>query len=126
VRRTKPVSLLATFDAAGTAVNCDKRVSSTSGPQALVLMNSEFVIKNSDAFAKRVRGDAPTLAGQVARAWDLAFQRPITAEESAAALKFLERQEAAHRAAGRPNPDFMALANLCHQLICSNEFLYVG
>jgi len=125
VRRTKPVSLLSAFDAAGTAVNCDRRISSTAAPQSLMLMNSDFVLKNAELFAKRLREQKPTLTEQISLAWSIAYQRPISPEESAAVTKFLEKQTAHHADAKTPNPDFHALVNLCQQLMCSNEFLYV-
>ena len=55
VRRTKPVSLLSTFDAPVMSVNCDRRVASTSAPQSLMLMNSDFVLTRAKAFAERLR-----------------------------------------------------------------------
>ena len=55
VRRTKPVSLLATFDFPTMAVNCDRRTPSTSATQSLVLMNSEFILSHAGRLATRVR-----------------------------------------------------------------------
>ena len=59
VRRSRPVSLLAAFDAPVMTVNCDRRISSTVAPQSLMLMNGEFVLKQADQMAKRVRTDTP-------------------------------------------------------------------
>ncbi len=55
VRRSKPVSLLTTFDAPVMAVNCERRIASTSAPQSLMLMNSDFIVAQAGAFAARVR-----------------------------------------------------------------------
>ena len=54
-RRTKPVSLLATFDFPTMAVNCDRRAASTSATQSLVLMNSDFILSHAGRVARRVR-----------------------------------------------------------------------
>ncbi len=54
-RRTKPVSLLATFDFPTMAVNCDRRAPSTSATQSLVLMNSDFILSHAGRLARRVR-----------------------------------------------------------------------
>jgi hypothetical protein len=62
VRRTKPVSFLTTFDAPVMTVNCEKRVTSTSSPQSLMLMNSEFVLAQAAAMATRVRNEAKSVA----------------------------------------------------------------
>src|SRR5439155_19178374 len=45
VRRTKPIAFLGAFDSPTGELNCDRRVSSTAAPQALMLMNSEFVLQ---------------------------------------------------------------------------------
>ncbi len=59
-RRTKPVSLLAAFDAPVMMLNCDRRPSSTVAPQSLMLMNGDFFLAQSDQLAKRVRAESPT------------------------------------------------------------------
>ncbi|HWB13247.1 MAG TPA: PSD1 and planctomycete cytochrome C domain-containing protein [Pirellulales bacterium] len=59
VRRSKPVSFLSTFDAPVMTLNCERRVPSTGAPQSLMLMNSEFVLKQAHLFAERVRSETP-------------------------------------------------------------------
>lgn len=59
VRRSKPVSFLSTFDAPVMTLNCERRVPSTGAPQSLMLMNSEFVLKQARLFAERVRSETP-------------------------------------------------------------------
>jgi hypothetical protein len=126
-RRTTPVSLLATFDFPTMAVNCDRRVPTTSATQSLVLMNSDFILNHAGRLARRVReltpaGSAPDqLARQAAVAWKLVYQRAITPEESSWVSENGARQ------AGAPGPDrkLAVLTNLCQQLLISNEFLYV-
>jgi hypothetical protein len=63
---------------------------------------------------------------RIARAWQLAYQRPADPEELNAARRFVEHQRSGFRnSAGKGDPDFAALTNLCQQLLSSNEFLYV-
>jgi len=131
-RRTKQVSLLAAFDAPAMAVNCDRRVLSTSAPQALVLMNSEFTLNHAKSMAQRLRAAAPPkkptdstghaadrLHQIIADAWALAYQRPVSREELDAAVAFVGAPRAGD------DPELAALTDLCQQLLCSNEFLYV-
>jgi hypothetical protein len=140
VRRTKPVSFLTTFDAPVMELNCDRRVSSTNSPQSLMLMNGDFVLQEAEAFARRVLKEAPLLGPlspayfprpfityepQLSQAWQLAFQRPITREDSALCLRFLQHQMEYLRGSKDKNPEKTALVNLCQQLLCANEFLYV-
>jgi hypothetical protein len=54
-RRSKPVAFLAAFDAPGGELNCERRLSSTAAPQALMLMNSDFILKQADYFAALTR-----------------------------------------------------------------------
>lgn len=146
VRRSKPVTFLTTFDAPVMEVNCERRISSTGSPQSLMLMNNDFVLKQAEAFAQRVLNEVPLAPTQqapgqqalaqtptpppawepqLAHAWQLAFQRPITAEELSLSSEFLERQIASLRAAQHKTPEQAALVSLCQQLLASNEFLHV-
>jgi hypothetical protein len=126
------VSLLAAFDAPAMAVNCDRRILSTSAPQALLLMNSEFTLSRAKSMAQRLRAGAPAncatdspgpcadrLHRIIANAWALVYQRPVGREELDAAVAFV----AAPRKGD--DPELAALTDLCQQLLCSNEFLYV-
>ncbi len=66
----------------------------------------------------------------VAQAWQLAYSRLPTRDELQSACEFLTSQRSylrihpQHCATGR-SPETQALANLCHALLSSNEFLYV-
>jgi hypothetical protein len=129
VLRTKPVSLLAAFDAPVMTVNCDRRVPSTSAPQALLLMNSEFVLKEAGAVARRVRAETlrpASLPDQLRRLWQLVYLRTITPEElsQAAAFVALQCQSLEHQGTSG-DKELIVLTNLCQQLLDSNEFLYV-
>jgi hypothetical protein len=57
-KRSKPETLMRAFDAPVMEVNCDKRPSSTVATQSLMLMNSDFVLKQAAAMAVRVRAEA--------------------------------------------------------------------
>jgi hypothetical protein len=124
VRRSLPLSLLETFDAPLMAPNCDRRRPSTVAPQSLLLMNSEFVVEQSETFAARVASEAgPDPSARVRRAWRLALAAEPTAGQVADAVAFLARQ----RDDLGPGADAerRALASLCQALLSSNAFLYV-
>jgi mono/diheme cytochrome c family protein len=115
VRRSLPLAMLETFDAAVATPNCEARSFSTVATQALLLMNGKQVLEQAQFFAQRVRAEAGAEAkDQVALAWRLAYAAEPTAEELAAATAYLARQPAAH-----------ALANFCQALLGSNRFLYL-
>ena len=129
VRRTKPVSLLAAFDAPIMAVNCDRRMISTSAPQSLMLMNSEFVLNHAQALAKRLRSELPgkpDLSRTIAHAWQLVYDRPISEEERDWTRAFISEQlDALAKANASGDRELTVLTDLCQQLLTSNEFLYV-
>lgn len=130
VKRTQPVAMLAAFDAPVMEVNCERRPSSTAATQALMMMNSEFVLSHARKLAERIRAKpgAGSPAEQVAFAWRVAFCRPPRDEELAAATAFLDQQLIYLKANPIPDevdPSLHALTNLCQTLLSSNEFLYV-
>ncbi len=126
VRRTKPISLLVAFDAPVMTVNCERRMATTTPSQALMLMNSDFVLAQATHFAQRVRKEAPEgLPQQIARAWQLAYGRPASPAEADAALRFVRKQAERQQSAGQEKAETAALTHLCQQLLSSNEFLYV-
>ena len=58
-KRSKPVAFLATFDAPTGELHCERRTPTTSAPQSLMLLNSEFVRAQAKQFAARVRKETP-------------------------------------------------------------------
>ncbi|MHC4879224.1 MAG: PSD1 and planctomycete cytochrome C domain-containing protein [Planctomycetota bacterium] len=137
-RRSRPLTVLDTFDLPRMEPNCEQRNASTVATQSLFLMNSAFVTDMAEEFATRVRGEAGTNTGeQVRLAWHLALARNATDEEIKDALVFLEHQtkhftekpvmvkDAKTKKDTARDAGGVALANLCQLLLSSNEFLYV-
>lgn len=133
VRRSMPLGMLEPFDLPVMTPNCAQRASSTVAPQSLLMMNGELVVGQSEAMAARIRrevGEEPS--EQFRRAWLLAFSRPPTDAETEAGVAFLAQQAAAlesdasgDETAAEDEPAQVALAQLCHAFLISNEFLYV-
>ncbi|MCA9224263.1 MAG: DUF1553 domain-containing protein [Planctomycetales bacterium] len=128
VRRSRPLSVLDTFDAPRMDPNCTARASSTVSPQSLLLMNSDFLLMHASRLAERVQSEAgEELAARIERAWVLVCGRRPTAEEAEEARAFVAEQTAhfeAHPVKDQ-QPGQLALASLCHALLSSNEFMYV-
>jgi hypothetical protein len=133
VRRSRPLAVLDTFDMPRMDPNCNSRAASTVAPQALMLMNNDFVVSESAALAERVQREVgDEVEKQVAHTWKLVYGREPDAEERGEATAFLTEQigylqEAAKGKKGKdqPNPKLQALASFCQTLLGSNEFLYV-
>jgi len=136
VRRSRPLAVLDTFDLPRMDPNCTKRVRSTVAPQALMMMNSDFVIAQARYFAERLQKEKPeNLAAQVSLAWKLAFTESIPKGEIEAAVKFVNRQtkefqsqvreeEKADDAVQQKEQKLAALASFCQVLLSTNQFLY--
>jgi hypothetical protein len=121
VRRNTRYPMFETFDMPDTHESCARRNSTVSPSQALDLLNNELVYGWARAMAARVANDTGlTAEGQVDRAYKLAYSRPPSEDERKSALEFLERHSSlvTDRAT--------ALADLCHALMNSNEFLYIN
>ena len=134
VRRSMPLGMLEPFDLPVMTPNCEQRNRSTVAPQSLLMMNSELVVSQATALADRISQEAGKgAAAQVRLLWLLAYARQATDAELASALEFLYEQTAAlaEQAAAekvddkQSPPGKTALAQLCHAIVSSNEFLYV-
>jgi hypothetical protein len=126
--------LMTTFDQSDTTLPCSQRDVTTVAPQALALLNNDFVHAQSAALAQRVAEDAgPGDDERIDAAWKLALGRTPLETERAAARRHLVAQAerwaiANEESTGdtpRPDPRQLALESLCHVLLNTNEFLYV-
>src|SRR5262245_1006994 len=94
VRRSLPLSMLETFDAPALNPNCELRNRSTVAPQSLLLMNSDFVLAQSQALAQRVIDQCgENRAEQVRQAFRLALCHEPTDTELEAAIRLIAAQE---------------------------------
>jgi hypothetical protein len=135
VRRSKPVTVLDTFDAPTMSPNCEMRSQTTVAPQSLLLMNDTFVLDSSRRLADRVTAEAPNdRAKQLQRVWSLLYSKPATDADIAKCLSYLDEQtksltqyhhDIQHAKGVVPNPPQEAMASLCQILCSSNRFLYV-
>ncbi len=143
-RRSRPLAVLQSFDRPDMVeTNCTERNSSTVAPQALMLMNSQFITDFSIHMAKRLQREHPAdLDAQIKFAWNLIYGRPASTAEASDALSFIENEQrilpaaaavakSAKPAKGKtatPTPDLatLSLATFCQALLSSNEFLYLN
>ncbi|HEY2148981.1 MAG TPA: DUF1553 domain-containing protein, partial [Pirellulales bacterium] len=99
------------FDCPDSAQPLAKRNSSTTAIQALNLLNAPFMTQQAELFAKRLDRESPDdAAGQVKRAFWLAFSRPPDADEERGALALISKE---------------GLPTLCRALFNVNEFIYM-
>ncbi len=127
-RRNYNLTVLSVFDQPVMATNCPRRVHSAVPLQSLTLLNDTFVLDQADRFADRVAGTGTGDRERVRTAFRLAFARAPTPHEAAAAENLLGRLRAqfAELGVSPAEADRRGLSELCHMLLCANEFLYVG
>lgn len=88
-----------------------KRPVSTTPLQALNLMNSEFVVTQSELIAGRAASEAgDAVSDQITRCFELILCRKPNADELTASIQFVESQD---------------LALLCRTLVNANEFAFL-
>ncbi|MEX1233228.1 MAG: DUF1549 domain-containing protein [Planctomycetaceae bacterium] len=85
--------LMTTFDFADTTLPCGERDVTTVAPQALALLNNEFVHQQSQALAARVHAqNASDVTEQVKHVWKLALGRDPSTREVGAGIEHLKKQ----------------------------------
>jgi hypothetical protein len=103
--------MLESFDLPDQNISCGVRASSTVPTQALMLMNDEWVLRQAELFAERVRETEPADQDkQIELAYRLAVSRSPEAQERDAARDYLKSH---------------SLAGLAHVLLNLNEFVYL-
>jgi hypothetical protein len=114
--------------------SCARRLTTTTAPQALLLLNGDFALECGQRLAVLLQESFGTDESRmIAQGYRLAWGRPPGDEEIQLGLRFLSTQTEAHRArnlsdggsmddtAARSGP----LADFCHALLNTNEFLFI-
>ncbi|MDA8743169.1 PSD1 and planctomycete cytochrome C domain-containing protein [Rubripirellula amarantea] len=109
------------FDYADASVLSGNRNTSTISPQALFLMNSEFMTSVSNSMAERFSGADVDRDQRIARLFNEAFGRSPTETEVQQANDFL----AQFQTEGNEVSPKHAWQALCQAIVSSSEFVYV-
>lgn len=126
VKRSVLLPLIEVFDCPVTTVSAPVRSVATVSPQALALMNNEFILQQAGFFAERISSEAGTDARkQVGAAFKLALNRQPSEKEMTWSLEFLRTQAAGYAERKNEKPDAAALRDFCHAVFNLSEFLYV-
>jgi hypothetical protein len=126
VKRSVILPLIEVFDCPATVVSGPVRAVSTVSPQALALMNNQFVLEQSGYFAERVaRESGADKRSQVVLAFKIALSREPSAKEIEWSLAFLKSQTDGYTQRKDEKPEASALRDFCHAVLNLNEFVYV-
>jgi hypothetical protein len=111
VKRSFRMPRFEAFDAPDTSVSCERRNVTTVAPQALALLNNQFMNQQAEKFAQRLmREHGEDRNKWVEAAWHIGLGRAPGEQEKRQALEFLATQP---------------LSRLCLVLFNMNEFVYV-
>ena len=106
------------------AINCTRRLNSTTVLQSFAQINSEFMITAAQKTSERILADAE-VHDAITFAWRTVLGRAPQAEERRSCEQFLAAQTEAWQKTKPSEARNLAMADLCHMLLCTNEFLYV-
>jgi hypothetical protein len=109
--RQRPDGVFGVFDCPDAGQIAPKRSSSTTPLQALNLLNSSFMMQQSEFFAGRLKKEAGSeVNAQINRAFALAFQRKPDRVELSASAKLIREH---------------GLTAFCRAVFNANEFVYL-
>ncbi len=113
--RTTPDQFLTTMDCPNAANLTPTRNVTTTALQSLAMWNNEFILKQAQYFAERLKTESDNesprdTTHQVQRAFQIALGREATPDEAAAAVELVADA---------------GLVEFCRQLLNANEFVYV-
>jgi hypothetical protein len=141
-KRNLPYPLLEAFDLPDMHESCARRSQTTVAPQALMLLNSDLVLRLARQLAGELLRENPEAdhIRVIGELYPRVLGRAPDADELPAAASFLDRQALLLGERARAGerlllpqgmPKFLeparaaAVVDLCHALLNSNEFLYV-
>ena len=127
IYRSALLEVLDVFDLADPNNVSGQRDVTTVPPQALFMMNSDFVMRQATAFAQRVGGERSELA-RIDTAYKLALGRMPTAVERERATSFMRgfAMDDFRNTRNALRSQENALAAFCQALFASAEFRYVN
>jgi Protein of unknown function (DUF1553) len=108
--RSVPNPFLESLDCADPNINTPARSTTITALQALALLNDEFILSQSNEFARRLEMCADEIHGRIDAMIELALGRPPRVEERQALAAY-----------GRKH----GLAAVCRVLFNTNEFMFV-
>jgi hypothetical protein len=129
-KRNLRYPLFDAFDQPDLHNSCSRRVNTTTAPQALLLFNGDFPLEQSRKLADTLLAKHGERNEELVRdAYRRVWGRQPDADEVKLGVKFLKSQSdllaTRPEQAGKRTPRERAVADFCHALLNTNEFLYV-
>ena len=99
-----------------------RRTNTTVAPQALFMLNSEFVLRQARHLAQRLEEDCSEDSDRIRRAYELCLGRPASEEELQRAQMLLQVVQQENSG---PEQEMVAWTMFCQAMFSLNEFMYV-
>jgi hypothetical protein len=126
VVRSDLFDLFQAFDFADPSTLMGKRATTTVAPQALFMMNGRLMQEETRRLAEQLlKLTHLNDAGRLKLVYTRVYGRSPSERESAQAVEFLRRYQAALEVKKSPDARLGAWQGLCRVLLSSNEFVYV-
>ena len=125
VIRDRLPDVLGLFDFAEPSLVTGSRDVTNVPPQSLYLLNSTFVRRQAEVFAKQLLKTSADPEKQISRAFQLCFNRPPDVEEKKAGLEFFAKAQTLPELKKSVSADDKAqkiLSNYCQSLLSTAEF----
>lgn len=124
IKRSQLIPLMQVFDWPEHLVSIGERSVTTIAPQSLALLNGPMVRGYARALADRVRPSSDVrLETAIESAYRITWGYRVSSEVVEHSAQFVRRQQRHYGASFEDEQQ--ALADLCHALLASNEFLYL-
>ncbi len=138
-RRNLTYPLFAAFDAPNRSSSCGARITTTTAPQALLMLNGEFSMLQAKALSGKLLAEHRDLRKLIEAAYGRVLGRRPSDEDASRAEWFVGQQSARIAKGEPPTSESLpqalppgvdaalagAVFDLCHALLNSAEFMYV-
>lgn len=115
------------FDYSNASVLNGDRDISTIAPQALFMMNSEWMEEVTFSLADRLLADSSDAEQRIRQLYLDAYGRPPTSTETSLSIKFIETMDATLKSSSddKEVAERQAWQALCQSVVSANEFVYI-
>ena len=110
------------FDFAEPSLVVGSREASNTADQALFMLNSPFVLEQSDALARQLIRMSSNQNERISKAFVVVYGRPATQKELRTAAEFLRKADEGKKNFTPDQKVFQALSQFCQALLCAAEF----
>jgi hypothetical protein len=125
-KRNMRFPLFEAFDQPDLHQSCARRAVTVTAPQSLAMLNSELSLELAHRWAERLVDSHGNSKSELIRAaYRAAYNRAASESEVELAEKFLAEQTTFDRQVADGEPRIGAVAEFCHALFNSNEFITV-